>query len=79
MKKITILAVAVVAISAASCRKERTCECTVISGTSSATITYKADNQKKTYFRKETLCYKYTETETYAGVSTVTEYDCKLK
>ncbi len=52
MKKITLLAVAFVAISFASCKKDYTCTCSYTSGTSTASsnVTYtkvkKKDAQK---------------------------------
>ncbi len=39
MKKITILAVAALAISFASCKKERTCTCTTTNTSTNGTVT----------------------------------------
>jgi hypothetical protein len=47
MKKITLFAVAALAISFASCRKERTCECTDSSGGYTVVTTTKVKSSKK--------------------------------
>ncbi|MBI3520835.1 MAG: hypothetical protein HY062_15970 [Bacteroidetes bacterium] len=47
MKKITLLAAVVVAISFASCRKDRTCECTDTSGGVTYVTTTKVKSTKK--------------------------------
>ncbi len=47
MKKITLLAVAFIAISFASCKKNYVCTCTVSSGTYQGTYTYDLGKIKK--------------------------------
>ena len=47
MKKITLFAVAALAISFASCRKERTCECTDTSYGTTVVTTTKVKSSKK--------------------------------
>lgn len=85
MKKIALFAFAAAALSLASCKKDRTCECTYTqSGTTNVTsntekITYtKAKKSDAKYF-----CDKVTNTNTYTnsgGSSTGTSTsDCKLK
>lgn len=79
MKKLTILAVAALAISFASCKKDRVCTCTYTptSGTSSTEVTtyYKA---KKHDVRG--MCVGSQQVTTYAGTtSTGTKSDCTLK
>jgi len=74
MKHIFSIAILVAALSLASCRKDRTCECTTshASGSYDRTTTYKkiSKSKAKKYCPKE-------ETENYGGgASTVT---CKLK
>ena len=80
MKKITLFAVAALAISFASCKKERTCECTytntgsnVVSHTSSTTLSKIKKSEAKT------LCQKQSSTYNYSGGSSVSTSDCKLK
>ena len=79
MKKITILAVAALAISFASCKKDRVCTCvtTPTSGTSSTEVTtmYKV---KKHDARQNCVGY---QTVTTSGGSTFTgsKVECTLK
>lgn len=85
MKKITLLAAVVVAISFASCKKDRTCECTytqtgttnVTSHTSSTVITKVKKSDAKYLCGKEVETY----TSTNGSVSNTSSYtsDCKLK
>ncbi len=85
MKKITLFAFAVVALSLASCKKDRTCECTYTqSGTTN--VTSNTENITYTKVRKSDakyFCDKVTNTNTYTssgGSSTGTSTsDCKLK
>jgi hypothetical protein len=95
MKKIILLAVVAVAVTGASCRKERTCECSNTSttvttfGSNSTTTTntssskYTASSQKKSFFRNAWGCYstKSTETNNFTGGSSVTTTDktCEVK
>lgn len=79
MKKITLLAVAFVAISFASCKKDRVCTCTT--ATSVGTVT-----QKTTYFDSKkkdarALCIgEETTTTNAAGVTTTgNKTTCELK
>ncbi len=94
MKKILFLALIAVAVSSASCRKQRTCECvttetTVTSGIGGGTDTeissYKQtmDKQRKREFRTKTDCFSTREMHTYSfgpNVDVVTtERKCELK
>lgn len=95
MKKILILAVAIVAISTVSCKKERTCDCkttttTVVtftggsaSGSSSSTDKVTAEKMSKKFFKRANSCYDNTTetTETEPGSTTVTTdvTTCELK
>ena len=79
MKKLTILAVAALAISFASCKKDRVCTCVVTptSGTATTEVTtyYKA---KKHDVRG--MCTGYQEVDTYSGTTvTGAKHDCTLK
>lgn len=85
MKKITLMAAVIVAASFASCKKDRTCECTyTTSGTSnvtshtSSTVITKVKKSDAKY-----LCTKDTQTNSYtSGGSTnssTSTSDCKLK
>ncbi len=85
MKKITLLAVAFVAITFASCKKDRTCECTYTqTGTTNVT-----SNTSTTVFKKikksdaKYFCTKQVNTSTYTSANTTTSNgytsDCKLK
>jgi hypothetical protein len=83
MKKITLLAVAFVAISLASCKKDRDCECTTTTvfanGTTTTgtaqTITIKEIKKSEA----KTWCTKKVTVETdNTGTETKTS-DCKLK
>ena len=79
MKKITILAIAALAISFASCKKDRTCTCvsTPTSGTATTTKTvyYKA---KKHDVRNKCVGYQ-TTTENSGVTSTGSNVTCELK
>ncbi|MGZ3931531.1 MAG: hypothetical protein ACXVP0_09275 [Bacteroidia bacterium] len=92
MKKITILAIAAVALSFTACKKDRVCTCTdsdttTWSGTSSGSSS-DSDSHVTTYTKatKATasancLSKKYTSTYTAAGTTYVTTTDetCTLK
>lgn len=85
MKKITLFAFAAVALSLASCKKDRTCECTYTqSGTTN--MTSHTENTTYTKVRKSDakyMCDKvtYTQTNTNPGGSSTgtSTSDCKLK
>jgi hypothetical protein len=71
MKKLSILSiVAVAAISLASCKKDRVCECSV--GGSVDKVTYNDATKRQ----GKANCVSYTE-ENFNGTSTKVE--CKLK
>lgn len=90
MKKITLLAVAALAISFASCKKDRTCTCTVtpVSSTTNGVASTSIGSaitwtQKSTKVTKTGAhCNSGTETATSTSGSQttvdVTKYDCKL-
>jgi len=84
MKKITILAVAIVAINFASCKKDRDCECTTTTTSSSGTTT--TSPAQVTTLKEvsgsdaKSLCQKSTMTNVNnAGQTSTTVDDCKLK
>ncbi len=82
MKKITILAVALVAMSFASCKKERTCDCTVTSTTGSVTSTSTNSTKIEKISKGDgvAVCQKTTWTNTPgSGNATTNTWDCKLK
>ncbi|MCA6435228.1 MAG: hypothetical protein ACK5QC_10860 [Bacteroidota bacterium] len=83
MKKITILAVALVAISFASCKKDRTCSCTTTSTpptgaafTSTEEVTIKKVTKGQA---KDGECRSYTTQQTAPTSGTKTEVKCELK
>ncbi len=73
MKKLTILAVAALAISFASCKKDYTCECTATGNGSTATTTVTIKDTKK---KAEDACSAKT-TASSGGTSVSTT--CKIK
>ncbi len=80
MKKISILAVAALALSFASCKKERACECTYTSSTPGST----AQTETITYTKiskgdAKHECQKRVTTNTNAAGSNTNTSDCKLK
>jgi hypothetical protein len=81
MKKITLLAVAFVAISAISCRKDRTCECTdATSGiTVIATTTVKSTKKDATSWCEAQNGSKSTVTVGGVSVPNSASGTCKLK
>lgn len=82
MKKITILAVALVAISFASCKKERTCECTSTStsGSTTTTTTQTIKFEKVSSGDAKAMCQKTTRVTTpSSGTANTDVDDCKLK
>lgn len=85
MKKIALFSFAVVALSLASCKKDRTCECTY---TQSGTTNVTSHTESTTYTKikksdAKYLCTKDSRTYTQTGVgysSTGSSMsDCKLK
>ena len=79
MKKLTILAVAALAISFASCKKDRTCTCT-ITPTSGITATETTVMYKVKKHDARQNCIGGQTTVASGGVtSTGDKYDCKLK
>lgn len=83
MKKITLLAVAVVAISFASCKKDRTCSCTTTNTPPvGAATTWSEDVTVKKAKKKDALngeCKSYTSQTTAPISGTKTEVTCTLK
>lgn len=83
MKKITLLAVACVAISLASCKKDRDCECTSTYVSANGTTT--TGTAQTTTYKKiskgdaKTQCSKTVYSSTNSGGTTTSTNDCKLK
>ena len=78
MKKITILAVAALAISFASCKKDRVCTCVTTS--SNGTYTYKTTYFKVKKKDARLFCIgDQTETTTPFGTTTGDKTTCELK
>ncbi len=95
MKKTSLFIVAVAALFAASCKKERSCDCTVTSttvfssgsfssttsGTGSSKDTKAKDTKKN--FRRDNNCYDFknvTVTTSNGATTTDTdEYKCTIK
>lgn len=85
MKKITLFAFAIAALSLASCKKDQTCECTY---TQSGTTNVTSHTETTTYTKIKKADAKYmctkdntTYTQTYVGGSSSGSSlsDCKLK
>ncbi|MDO9000728.1 MAG: hypothetical protein Q7W45_13250 [Bacteroidota bacterium] len=83
MKKITLLAVAVLAISFASCKKDRTCTCTSTSTpTSGPSYTSTDEITVKKAKKKDALngqCRSMSWQQTAPTSGTKTEVTCELK
>lgn len=80
MKKITLFAIAAVAISFASCKKDYTCTCTSSStapGSTTSTMEYTIIKAKKGDAKK--MCVKTTSDFTAGGNTYTNTSDCKLK
>lgn len=84
MKKITFIAIAIVAFSMSSCKKDFVCECTTTYTSSSGNVTTNT-NDNVTYRdvkkgEAKSLCQKSTivNVNSNGGTST-TVNDCKLK
>jgi hypothetical protein len=74
MKKITILAIAALAISFASCKKDRTCTCTTtttITGGGSSTGTAQVTKHKKIK-KGQAIAVCHDTEETFTGGSATT-------
>ncbi len=78
MKKMTILAVAALAISFASCKKDRTCTCTNTSSSSSGSTTTTITIKKISKKDAKDACQKRTWTSTTSSGTNVNTQDCKL-
>ncbi len=77
MKKITLLAAAFVAITFASCKKDRVCTCTDVDGAIAETTYFDA---RKKDARAECMKNNAQTKYTYAGVSeTDDRITCELK
>ena len=80
MKKLTILSVAFLAISFASCKKDHTCTCTsssTVPGSTSSTTEYTIVKAKKGDAKR--ACVKTTNDYTFGGSTYTSTHDCKLK
>jgi hypothetical protein len=78
MKKITLFAFAIAALSLASCKKDRTCECTYTSTSGSSSVTTSSTVIKEVKKSEaKTLCQKTTYTDNLSAYSSTS--DCKLK
>ena len=88
MKKITLLAAAFVAITFASCKKDRTCSCTTTDVSTDLTGTTTDVSSKKTVIAKASKstarvnCLSFTTTYSYtffgSTTNVVSTTDCKL-
>lgn len=95
MKKTILFSVIALALVTVSCKKERTCECSVtetkvttagsFSSTSADSWTTKttAEKQTKKYFRMDQACYNTTNTDTKTSGNqttvTTTNASCTIK
>jgi len=84
MKKFTLFAFALLAISITSCKKDRVCDCTYTQTSSSGNVTSNPNyNTSYKDIRKsdaKSLCASSTETYIDENSKTTTYmYDCKLK
>ncbi len=78
MKKITLLAVAALAISFASCKKDRICTCTSTSGNPSVTTTSTSTLTKVKKSTAKDACQKTTWSYTSGSTTNSGTTDCKL-
>jgi|APLak6261682754_1056148.scaffolds.fasta_scaffold00444_9 hypothetical protein len=74
MKKITLIAIAFIAVTFASCKKDYTCTC-VTTGSSTANVTKIIGVSKKS---ATALCVSSKNTNTSGSTVTVTEETCTL-
>ena len=83
MKKIALFSFAVVALSLASCKKDRTCECTSTTVNSSGSGSASSNEVTIKKIKKseaKTLCQKMVTVNTGStGNTSTTTDDCKLK
>lgn len=95
MKTTLLIAVAVIGLTSASCRKERTCECkdtetrVTTSPTGNTTVTevfnssdkITMEKQYKGKFKLETRCYsrQYTDISANGRTQTTHDINCELK
>lgn len=77
MKKLSILTVAVLAISFASCKKDRVCTCTVTQTGSTVSGSYVTTMTKVSKGTAKKACISGTNYDT-ASAAFITTYDCKL-
>ena len=77
MKKITLLAVAALAIRFASCKKDRTCTCTNTKSSGSTTVTVYTLTKAKKGPAKD-FCTKNSQTSTFGSTTQTDTQDCKL-
>lgn len=75
-----------VALIAVSCKKERTCNCTITTTTSaggtsvssSSTDKYTVEKDRKKNFRRDADCYDRKEVSVNGAVTTTDEYKCTI-
>ena len=80
MKKITILAVAAIAVlSMTSCKKDRTCTCTSSTNGGSASTSTVVVNKATKNAAIGGSCWSGTSTQTIAGTAYTTTQTCTLK
>jgi len=84
MKKITLVAIAIIAFSMSSCKKDYVCACTTTQTDQSGDVTTNpVDNTTYRDVKKtdaKSRCQKATEVDVNSnGGTTTTVYDCKLK
>jgi hypothetical protein len=83
MKKITLFAFAVVALSLASCKKDRVCECTTVTtpaaGAAVTTTEEITVKKAKKSVAKDGQCRGYVYQETAPTAGTKTDVTCTLK
>lgn len=84
MKKITLMAIAIIALGLGSCKKDFTCECTMTYTSPSGNVT--TDPMYNTTYRDmkksdaKSRCQKETDIDVDTdGRTSTTVYDCKLK
>lgn len=82
MKKITLIAVALIAVSFASCKKAKTCTCSTTNTTTNNGVSYSTSTTDVTSYDKisssdaNIMCPK-TTTDTYTSGSSTTHVDTK--
>jgi hypothetical protein len=86
MKKIILFAIVAAAVTMASCRKERTCNCTTTSTypvgnttyTSTSSVKITTEKQRKKFFKAHNDCYSTTTTSIEGGGTRTDNTDCTL-